>query len=164
MRREILEAFACGITVIPVLDGSAVERLRTTDLPVELRQLANCQSIRVDLQHNARADLARIGDQLAALVPALQSAQDRQAAPADPGAVANSTGQVNGPATQARDITGDVGIVIKDTQGPVHTGTGDLHHSSPYFSGDGATYIAGNNRGAVRHQFGAPRPRTERDQ
>jgi TIR domain len=169
VRREILEAFTCGITVIPILDGRTVERLRPADLPLELRRLADCQSIRVDLQHNARADLARIGDRLADLVPALRAAQDAKGAPADPGGVDNSTGQVGGPATQARDISGDVGVIVKDTNGPVHTGTGDLHHNSTHFtgdalSGDGATYIAGDNRGGVRHQFGAPRPRRDRDQ
>ncbi len=159
VRREILEAFGCGITVVPVLDGREVERLREADLPTELSRLANRQSIRVDLRHNAPADLARIGDELVKLVPSLKAADRDAAQPPDPGSVHNSTGQVHGPVVQARDITGDVGTVVKGTQGAVHTGSGDIYHNSPHFSGDGGTYVAGDNRGGVRHQFGGTRRR-----
>ncbi|MGW6745574.1 toll/interleukin-1 receptor domain-containing protein [Streptomyces sp. NPDC055025] len=164
VRREILEAFACGITVIPVLDGRDVERLREADLPAALSQLANRQSIRVDLRHNARADLARVGDELATLVPSLEAAdRDAQQPPSEPGSTSNSTGEVNGPVVQARDFTGDVGTVVKGSQGVVHTGTGDIRHEPRHFSGDVGTYFEGGNQGGVHNRFGTSRRREDGD-
>ncbi len=42
---------------------------------------------------------------------------------------------LNGPVVQGRDITGDVGTVIKDSSGPVHTGQGDIDNNSRHISG-----------------------------
>jgi hypothetical protein len=158
VRREILEALDCGIHVVPVLEGRRTERLRAAELPPELSELAERQSLRLDL-HDAETGLRRIGDQIAELVPSLKQADRFSRPAAEPGAVHNSIGTTHGTAVQARDITGDVGTVVKGTQGPVHTGTGNIHQPHYYgnhnqFSGDGATYIAGENRGGIRNHFG----------
>ncbi|WP_055587996.1 TIR domain-containing protein [Streptacidiphilus griseoplanus] len=156
VRREIVEAFSCGIPVLPVLEGRTTERLRAADLPAELAEIAEIQSTRLDL-HQAESDLIRIGDALVELVPSLLEAERSAAGDEAAGAVHNTMGEVHGTAVQSRDITGDVGTVIKGSQGPVHTGRGNLYHQSPHFSGDGATFVAGDNHGGIGHRFGEPR-------
>ncbi|MBM9510378.1 toll/interleukin-1 receptor domain-containing protein [Actinacidiphila acididurans] len=171
VRREIVEALACGIPVIPVLDGRDVQRFSTDDLPPELADLAEVQSLRFDV-HNGNADFTRIGDELAQLVPSLRAA-DRTAPrrPAHEAGVANTMGDVHGPGTQGRDFTGDVGTVIKNPSGNVHTGTGDInaqrysgnHYSgnSQHSAGDGAINVSGDISGGIGQHFGGPRRRPE---
>ncbi|GGT64990.1 toll/interleukin-1 receptor domain-containing protein [Streptomyces purpureus] len=159
VRKEILEAFTCGIPVVPVLNGRKVERLRQDDLPAELARLADLQSLRFDTQSHA-VDVTRIGDELAELVPWLkETAADQRPEPARPGVgVHNSVGgDVHGTGVQARDITGDIGTVIKNNSGPIHAGSGDQHHHAPNITGDGAAYVAGDNHGGIRHHFGGSR-------
>ncbi|MFC4906914.1 toll/interleukin-1 receptor domain-containing protein [Actinomadura gamaensis] len=72
VRREILEARAARIPVIPVLKGRTSGRLRADDLPAELAYLAGIQSLRLDMRDNG-ADVQRIGDVLATLVPRLRT-------------------------------------------------------------------------------------------
>lgn len=159
VRREILEAFDCGIPVVPVLEGRKTERLNGADLPDELARLAEVQSVRLDMQ-NAVADLARIGDLVADMVPSLHAT--KPATRPSPGAdsASNTAGDINGTAVQGRDITGDVGTVVKNSSGPVHTGKGDIYHNSRHvsggrhFSGDGMTYFEGDNQGGVHQHFG----------
>ncbi|WP_327588216.1 TIR domain-containing protein [Nonomuraea sp. NBC_00507] len=160
VRREILEAFTCGIEVIPVLDGRKTERLNPADLPEALKRLADVQSVRLDL-HDLQSGLTRIGDLLAAKLPRLKAVDRSIRQEPKDGSVSNSVGEVQGTAIQSRDITGDVGTVIKGNQGPVHTGKGDLYHHSPHVSGTGATYIAGGNQGGIRHDFGGARRKEE---
>jgi hypothetical protein len=106
VRREILEALTCGIPVVPVLEGRRTERLRAAELPPELCELAEVQSLRLDL-HDVETGLRRIGDQIAELVPSLKQ-DDRISRPvAEPGTVHNSIGTAHGTAVQARDITGE---------------------------------------------------------
>ena len=161
VRRELAEAFACGIHVIPVLDGRRTERLTAAALPPELGRLAELQSLPLDAS-DARSQLQRIGDLLTELVPALKAFDRRAAQSPESGSVANSIDEVSGgTGVQSRDITGDVGTVVKDNRGPVHTGRGDIN--SHTFSGDGATYIAGDSKGAIRHRFGDRREREDGD-
>jgi hypothetical protein len=143
VRREILTAFDHTTRVIPVLKGRTAERLSAADLPPELASLADVQSLRLDTRDNG-ADLRRIGDELARLVPALRAA-DRSASTASPGEVHNAASDIRGTAVQARDITGDVGTVFRGT----HTGKGNQYLGSQHFSGDGATYIQGDNHGDI---------------
>ncbi|KNB49878.1 toll/interleukin-1 receptor domain-containing protein [Streptomyces caatingaensis] len=155
VREEILEAFACSIPVVPVLDGRTTKRLSATALPEELARLADVQSLRFDHQ-NAQADLARIGDAVAELVPRL-AAED--AAPADSGAVHNAvSGGSQGTVVQSRDFTGTVGVSVHGSQGPVHAGTGDQYVGSQHFSGRGsgagAFSVSGGNEGGIRQHFG----------
>jgi hypothetical protein len=67
IRRELAEAFAAGVRVIPILTDGA--RLPTEhELPPDLAPLARCQYRR--LRHrDATADLSRIADDLALQIP-----------------------------------------------------------------------------------------------
>jgi TIR domain len=68
-RREIVEAFAHGVRVIPVLIGSA-DLLTEKDLPPALVELATCQYAR--LRHrNLEGDLDLLATKLMELVPGL---------------------------------------------------------------------------------------------
>ncbi|PWI19785.1 TIR domain-containing protein [Streptomyces sp. Act143] len=131
VRREILEAFQCGIPVVPVLGGRRMERLRDEDLPAPLAQLAEIQSLRYDNQ-NAEADLDRIVAELVDLVPELAKPEqpDRAAPTGEAGDVRNEVGRgARGPVFQGRDFSGDVGgTVIKNNSGPVHAGKGDQNN------------------------------------
>lgn len=132
VRQEILAAYAHGVRVIPVLKGRKADRLNAADLPPELARLANVQSLRLDTRDNG-ADLKRIGDELADLVPSLREA-DREGQPAAPEVVRNSVAEARGTVVQGRDITGDIGTVIKGNHGPVHTGKGNIYQDSKHFS------------------------------
>lgn len=68
-RREIVEAFARGVRVIPVLVGAA-ERLTDKDLPPALAKLAKCQYARLG-PRNLRGDLDLLAERLKQLVPGL---------------------------------------------------------------------------------------------
>ncbi|GAA2662935.1 toll/interleukin-1 receptor domain-containing protein [Streptomyces lunalinharesii] len=160
VRREILTAFECGIPVVPVLAGRTTGRLEKDHLPDALARLADLQSVRLDMQ-NAEADLKRLGDVVAEMVPELHAAEHADERGTDQDAVSNSTGDVHGTVVQSRDFTGDVaGTVIKGATGPVHSGTGDIYQNSRHqsggrhYSGDGMTIVEGDQRGDVRHQFG----------
>jgi hypothetical protein len=61
-RREIIEAFACNVRVIPVLIGST-PRLISHQLPAPLQPLARCQYLRFD-HRDADAGIQRLGDTL----------------------------------------------------------------------------------------------------
>jgi len=160
VRKEILEAFSCGIEVIPVLDGRKAERLNPADLPRELKRLADVQSVRLDL-HDLQSNLMRIGDLLAAKVPELKAADRTAAQESEVGQVRNSVGENHGSVVQAQKFTGDAGTIIKKNQGSIHTGSGDLYNNSPHVSGTGATYIEGDNQGGIRHDFGGSHGKEE---
>ncbi|MCW2875934.1 MAG: hypothetical protein JWQ95_34 [Sphaerisporangium sp.] len=162
VRREILEAFTCGIEVIPVLEGRRTERLNAADLPANLARLADVQSLRLDL-NEARAGLTRIGDLLAEKLPSLKAVDRNALDSLDTGSVSNSVNEAHGTVVQSRDFTGDVGSVVKGNRGPVHTGSGNLYQDSQHFSGAGGTYIAGDNQGGIRHDFGGSRRDKEDD-
>jgi len=57
-RREIVEAFAGGIPVIPVLVGTTA-RLTEADLPADLAPMVGCQYVRID-QHDVDAGIRRL--------------------------------------------------------------------------------------------------------
>ncbi|MFI0983193.1 toll/interleukin-1 receptor domain-containing protein [Streptomyces sp. NPDC021093] len=175
VRREILEAFACAIPVVPILIGRRTERLRPDVLPPELERLAHVQSLRYDNQ-DAERTLGRIGDELAHLVPQFAEAEraakakekqkaEAAGAPPSPGAgsVHSSMGDNSGTAVQARDISGGVHLGqptthIEHAHGPVQSGSGAVH--APHLTGDGAQYVAGDNREGIHQTFGA---RTRRE-
>lgn len=75
VRRELAEAFAAGVRVVPVLADGA--RMPTEDeLPVELAALRRCQYRRLR-RHDAAADLGRLVAGLAELDPELALARRR---------------------------------------------------------------------------------------
>ena len=153
VRREILEAFAYGIRIVPVLKGRKTDRLKVADLPIDLARLADLQSLRLDMRDN-EAELVRIGDELAALVPALKSADRVASRSSAPASISNSVSNIHGTVVQSHSISGDVGTVIKGTRGQVHAGKGDINNGSQHFSGAGATYIKGDNNEGISHRFG----------
>ncbi|MCX5402106.1 toll/interleukin-1 receptor domain-containing protein [Streptomyces sp. NBC_00102] len=160
VRKEIEEMLSREIPIVPVLDGRKTDRLNRADLPDELAQLAELQSI-VFGTHDVEAGLKRLGDVVADMVPGLRELDRDAVSPLVPNTVTNSIGDVGGTAVQSRDFTGDVGgTVIKGTHGPVHTGGGDIYQNSHHvsggrhFSGDGMTYFEGDNHGGVQHRFG----------
>lgn len=122
VRREILEAFDSAVRVIPILKGRRTERLVTADLPPELASLADMQSLRLDTR-DSQADLARIGDTLADMVPSLMEADRTPAKSAPVDATANSA---TGPLAHSGSVAGNVNV-FSGTSGPVHTGTGDIY-------------------------------------
>jgi hypothetical protein len=70
-RREICEAFAHDVRVIPVLVGD-VRRLDEAVLPAALRSLARCQYMRLS-HRRAETDLRLLATTLVRLVPGLNS-------------------------------------------------------------------------------------------
>lgn len=129
VRREILAAYESEVLVIPVLKGRKADRLRASDLPPELRRLADVQSLLLDTRDN-EADLTRIGDKLADRVPALRSADHAARDQTTAGTVHNKSSGKNGNVVQVgHDVTGDVfSATVTKPQGPVHTGKGNLHY------------------------------------
>lgn len=160
VRREILAAFDAAKSVIPVMKGRKTDRLNAADLPAELVRLAEVHSLRLDMR-DPEADLTRIGDELADLVPALRES-DLAAEPPHPESVRNSAREVSGTVVQGSDISGDAGVVIKGSRGPVHAGNGDIYQDSQHFSGDGAAYVEGDNHDGISHDFRRSREKDAR--
>ncbi|MEV6983570.1 TIR domain-containing protein [Sphaerisporangium sp. NPDC051017] len=166
VRREILEAYASGTRVIPVIDGRRTDRLSVADLPAELAQFAEAQSLHLDLQKGS-VDLVHIGDVLADYVPALKKADRRHTEADGPGAVGNTVADVHGPAIQSRDITGDVSDVknvVTGSTGTFHMGKGDQHitrhettnnydHRTDNSRHYGTNNISGENQGGIHQRF-----------
>jgi hypothetical protein len=83
VRREIAEAFNCGVRVVPVLIDQA-ERLTDATLPDDIAALCRCQYLRFrydDFQY----DLDRIVEEVVRCVPSLRRGESGE--PADPLAV-----------------------------------------------------------------------------
>jgi hypothetical protein len=73
VRREIREAFAAGVRVLPVLVDETAE-LVDSELPYDIRQLAGLQALR--LRHReAHTDVPRVVNELLALEPSLAANQ-----------------------------------------------------------------------------------------
>ncbi|MEU5087708.1 TIR domain-containing protein [Streptomyces sp. NPDC021356] len=167
VRREIEEAFACEVPVVPILDGRKTNRLNKAHLPSELARLADLQSVPFDT-HDTAAGVGRIGDLVAETVPGLRDLSKDEATPRAQDTVTNSIGDVSGTAVQSRDFTGDVGgTVIKGSHGPVHTGHGHIYQNSRHvsggrhISGDGTIYFEGDHHGNIQHRFGEPDQRED---
>ncbi|MGW4779853.1 toll/interleukin-1 receptor domain-containing protein [Streptomyces filamentosus] len=163
VRQELLEAWRCGVHVIPILRGRRTRRLSPDALPPELAPLAELNSLRIDSRSHAE-DVTAIGDAVAAYIPRLSDRAGRTPDGSPSGASSNSLGGGNsGFSIQSRDI-GRIDNLIAHPTGPVNTGSGTQnnqnHTHHPHLSGDGAAYVAGDNHGGISHQFGL----TERDE
>jgi len=122
VRTEILAAHSSGAAVVPVLKGRKTDRLARDGLPPELRWVADIQSLRLDT-HDSDADLARIGDFLADLVPTLKAADRTADESAASGATDNSATDVTGNVVQSRDFSGDMrNVSVSGTNGPTIAG------------------------------------------
>ncbi|MEU2210878.1 toll/interleukin-1 receptor domain-containing protein [Streptomyces hygroscopicus] len=153
VRREIEEAFAHGVLVVPVLLGRGVEQLDPRRLPKSLGKLAECQYERFSLR-SPEADINRLADRLVKQVPRLADL-DKQAAAPD---LAHETGtnhhdQHGGVGT----VHGTLGTFVQESYGPLHTGSGHQQINKPQFHGENTNYVAGDNHGSV--QFGTARRR-----
>lgn len=106
-RREIVEAFAHDVTVIPLLVNGA-DRLHPADLPDDLGELAVRQYLRLD-HRNPDADLAQ-------LVAAIARPTDAPMGPSreDRGRRGGGIGSITGHTVNA----------VVDPQGPVNFGGG----------------------------------------
>ncbi|MEV6486750.1 TIR domain-containing protein [Streptomyces sp. NPDC051576] len=152
VRREIEEALASGVLIVPLFIGRRVEQLDPRRLPRSIAEIAECQYTRVD-QHSLEADLTRLGDRLVRLVPAL-AALDRSGpsddpVPAEPDLTVRNDHQSGG----IGQVSGTVGTYVHDARGPLHTGGG------PQVNGDGTNVISGDNHGGIRQGFGTRTPR-----
>jgi hypothetical protein len=146
VRREILAAFEAGACVIPVIVGRTTPRLSEEQLPEALKEFAQCHSIRYDYQ-NAPESLEKLSRSILARVPELAERAASTSGAADSRVtdrddVSNAVrGQstVNGPVTQARDISsiqhGGIGQMhggsatfIGRAAGPMHTGSGNQYN------------------------------------
>lgn len=91
VRREIAEAIAAGIPVVPVLTDNAPP-LDSADLPANIASLGRYQYLRLH-HRNTAYDLGRIADELASLAPGLvqsASAQPRPQRHVDPARAAGT--------------------------------------------------------------------------
>ncbi|MGW2332106.1 toll/interleukin-1 receptor domain-containing protein [Streptomyces sp. NPDC001700] len=157
VRREIEEAFAHGVLVVPILLGRGVEQLDPRRLPKSLGRLAERQYERFSLR-SAVTDINRLADRLVKQVPRLADL-DRHAATPE---VRNESGthhhdQRGGIGT----LHGTLGTFVQESNGPLHTGSGNQQINNAQFHGENTNYIAGDNHGGV--QFGSPRHRREDD-
>ena len=78
VRREIMAAHGAEIPVIPVHLDRLAPRLSARELPAQLGWLAEVNSLRLDVK-DYESGVARIGDDLADLVPALRAADQSRA-------------------------------------------------------------------------------------
>ncbi|MFC7739822.1 toll/interleukin-1 receptor domain-containing protein [Nocardiopsis composta] len=90
-RREIAEAFAYGITVVPVLVGDA-GRLPAGSLPEDIAPLERCQYRRLN-HRNAEADIELLAETVAELVPGLARRRRRRRRRRAGGGGTRSTGR-----------------------------------------------------------------------
>lgn len=169
-RREIAEASAYRLRVIPVLVDSATP-LREESLPRELAFLAECQYLRFS-HRNVEAGLERLAREVVKAVPELEDRGPDDGAEGH-GRVANGIGGVSGGnAVQGRDrstrnpggvgdVIGGAGTVIGTAHGPLHTGTGTQVNgpqfngdqvNGPQFNGGSVNYVARDNHGGLHHR------------
>ncbi|MEV1008833.1 toll/interleukin-1 receptor domain-containing protein [Streptomyces sp. NPDC049881] len=179
VRREIEEAFAHGVTVVPVLIGRTVEHLDRSRLPDSIGRLAECQCVRWTTR-TSQHDLALIGDHLAREVPELAIA-DRHAKPDAPTGTADNRAEGQRPAAYDIRNTGQSGgignvsevrgTVVGEAHAPLHTGSGtqvngDQVHGSKVdgtqVNGDG-NVVGGSGHGGIQQHFGPSRRRRESD-
>lgn len=116
IRRELVEAFRAGTTVIPVLtDGAAP--LAKDELPADIAALSQCQ-YRQLRRRAPTADLARLVTDLTALEPDLVPVTPRHRPAAAP-IVNTATGNITGTILQVGTITGDVHVSSPHTGRPL---------------------------------------------
>lgn len=155
VRREIEEALAQGVPVVPVLDGRNTAPLRHGQLPTSLRRLADLSALTY-APRTSESDLARICEELALLVPDL--AAPEPAAPAAPGTTVHNlvSGGSHGTVFQTGPVGGGISQTTLTATGPLHTGTGDQHTISPTL-GDNSSFVLGNQYGGSQvegNQYG----------
>lgn len=157
VRREIAMAIQAGIPVLPVLDGRKTDPLAARALPKDIQQIAFYQAVRFS-GADVDAELARIGDELARLVPELNEVETVESqARSEEGAVQNSAGHISGSSLNARDIQNNGGTFVQSSSGPMHLGKGDQYAGNArHFSGEIGSYVEGDNHDGIHHHSGEP--------
>lgn len=147
-RREIVEVLRRGAHLVPVLVAPRTAPLLRGELPDPLGDLAELQ-FRQFNPRTKESDIPTLCRDLDQLVP-----PGARPAPGDATAgrdgIRNSTeGGHGNPTVQARDVSGGIGSLISNPQGPVHSGQGDQHYTSHanHFTGEHTNYVAGSNHG-----------------
>jgi len=134
IRRELVEAFECGVCVIPVLvDGAP--RLSPAALPPALHALAECEYRRFS-HRTAEDNLDRLSRDIIDLVFGLvdsTAAQQPTPEAQELHSTRNTATDVRGFSVQARDVGG---TIINTANGPIHSGTG-AQYNVPRVPGDG---------------------------
>ncbi|MEV6236935.1 toll/interleukin-1 receptor domain-containing protein [Lentzea sp. NPDC051838] len=127
VRREITEAFQCGLRVIPVLmDG--ISPLTEDDLPDALKRLARCQYLRIH-HRSDDLDLPRLVDELVELVPELVAPRPAPAPRSDRPA----EGELRSPVTEFRQALAEpVGQTVTDRVTSAASSVLDLLTESRY--------------------------------
>ncbi|HEX5400891.1 MAG TPA: toll/interleukin-1 receptor domain-containing protein [Pseudonocardiaceae bacterium] len=104
IRRELVEAFAAGVRVVPILTDDATLPAEA-ELPADIAVLGRCQA-RPLRRREPVGDLARIVADLIAMDPAMDPGM--VTATGQAGVVNTITGHVSGTVVQAGTITGGV--------------------------------------------------------
>ncbi|WP_052685098.1 toll/interleukin-1 receptor domain-containing protein [Lentzea aerocolonigenes] len=127
VRREITEAFNCGLRVIPVLmDG--IDPLTEADLPDALKRLARCQYLRIH-HRSDDLDLPRLVDELVELVPELLKGPSKPARDIPPAV----DGELRSPVTEFRRALAEpVGQTVTDRVQSAASAVLDLLAESRY--------------------------------
>ena len=126
-RREIVEVLRRGAHLIPVLVAPRTAPLRRDELPDALGDLAELQ-FRPFNPRTKENDIATLCRDLAELLPSGAGPAPDEGAAGRDGGIRNSSEGGHGNATvQARDVSGGIGSLITNPQGPVHSGQGDQH-------------------------------------
>ncbi|MEU7039635.1 TIR domain-containing protein [Streptomyces varsoviensis] len=152
VRRELEEAFGCGVLVVPVLIERHTDQLDPRRLPKSISRLAECQFERFH-ERTRDTDLARLGDRLVQQVPELASLDGRPSArrgepSVSEGPTMSNTGQSGG----IGNLRGRVDTYVHEAHGPLHTGRGELFNG-PQIKGNGTNYFARDNHGGIQQRF-----------
>ncbi len=160
MRRELAEALACQIHVIPVFDGHSIERLKAEDLPAALGQLAELQYFVLG-GGDTQDQLTKLGDLLTDLVPTLKESDRLSNRSTEAGTPANSVDDSHGSTFQGRDFSGTFHL----GKGDIKRNTRDTYNTygGSHLSGPGGTHVAGDNIGGINHRFGDSAMREEKE-
>ena len=110
IRRELVEAFAAGVQVIPVLTDGA-EPPDSADLPDDIAALGRCQARHLRRREPSK-DLDRLASDLAALIPELASAERAiaEGGTRSHDVLNRAEGDVSGQLVQAGAVFGGVNV------------------------------------------------------
>ncbi|GHA35679.1 hypothetical protein GCM10010303_53100 [Streptomyces purpurascens] len=157
VRREIEEALASGVLVVPVLVGRKVEQLDPRRLPRSLAELAECQYTRVELS-SFDANMDVLANRLVRQVPALAALELTRPKKTSDAPDHDATVHTDHQSGGIGNVAGSVDTFINEAHGPLHAGRGS-QYNGPHITGDGTNYVAGDNHGGIRQGFGTRTPR-----
>ncbi|MDF5753152.1 toll/interleukin-1 receptor domain-containing protein [Spongiactinospora sp. TRM90649] len=160
VHRELAEALACQIHVVPVFDGLGIQRLKAEELPADLARLAEIQYFELGGNHT-QDQLIALGNLLADLVPELKKTDRLDDRSSEPGTVANSVHDTHGTTVQGRDLSGTFHMGKGDIR--QHTHDTNTTYGGSHITGPGGVHVAGDNSGGINHRFGDSAMRDKED-